>query len=420
MTDKNWPMVPFGEVSVNHDSQRVPVKSSDRRRGPYPYYGASGIIDWVDSFIFDGEYLLIAEDGENLNSRNVPIAFIGDGKFWVNNHAHIVTGTSRALTKYLYYAFLVAEIDGFITGSAQPKLTQSNLNRIKIPLPPIETQREIVFILDSIDQKISKNSETTYTLEEMSQVLFKSWFVDFDPVVAKSEGRKPFGMSDDIAALFPDSFEESELGAVPKGWSVEPFSAVAAKIETGGTPSRQNAAYWNNGAIDWYKTGELFDGPLLGAEEKISEEGLRSSNCKLWEKDTILFALYASPTLGRMGILESPGTANQACAALTAGQDYGQQFLFHSLLTARGELQSISSGAAQQNINLRILREHRTIVPPPTLAVAFESICSVLYQRRRSLSAENQVLAKARDALLPELLGGRIAEATNVTEATAA
>lgn len=97
MTD-DWPMVPFGDLTDNFDGRRIPVKEADRRAGPYPYYGASGIVDHVDNYIFDGDYLLIAEDGENLRTRQTPIAFMANGKFLVNNHAHIVLGNALADT----------------------------------------------------------------------------------------------------------------------------------------------------------------------------------------------------------------------------------------------------------------------------------------------------------------------------------
>src|SRR3972149_6717475 len=111
-----WRERSLGELTENFDSLRVPVKEADRGVGPYPYYGASGIVDYVDKFLFDGEYLLIAEDGENLRTRNTPVAFLARGKFWVNNHAHIVRGNSEAHTRFLMYALSRANISGYLTG----------------------------------------------------------------------------------------------------------------------------------------------------------------------------------------------------------------------------------------------------------------------------------------------------------------
>jgi type I restriction enzyme S subunit len=139
---KGWPVTPFGDMVTNHDNRRKPVKASDReqRKGKYPYYGASGIIDYVDEFIFDERALLIAEDGANLLSRSTPIAFQADGKYWVNNHAHIVTSNGKATLDYLEVFLNLRDLKDWITGSAQPKLNQANLNRIPVPFPPLPLQ----------------------------------------------------------------------------------------------------------------------------------------------------------------------------------------------------------------------------------------------------------------------------------------
>jgi type I restriction enzyme S subunit len=131
-----WPLRPFGELTNNFDAIRVPVKEAERKPGPYPYYGASGVVDHVNGFLFDGEYLLIAEDGENLRTRQTPIAFMATGKFWVNNHAHIVRGNAENNTRYLMYAMRVADISAYLTGSTMPKLTQGNMNRVPVVAPP--------------------------------------------------------------------------------------------------------------------------------------------------------------------------------------------------------------------------------------------------------------------------------------------
>ncbi|MDD2738446.1 MAG: restriction endonuclease subunit S [Methylomonas lenta] len=222
----DWSIAKFGEVTINFDTRRKPVKEADRKPGPYPYYGASGVVDHVESYLFDGDYLLIAEDGENLRTRQTPIAFMASGKFWVNNHAHIVTGNEKASTRYLQYALLGTDIHPYLTGAVMPKLTQGNMNKIEVPCPPWSVQDKIVGVLGTLDDRIALLRETNATLEAIAQALFKSWFVDFDPVHAKQQGRAPEGMDEATAALFPDSFEESELGLVPRGWRLMSFGQL--------------------------------------------------------------------------------------------------------------------------------------------------------------------------------------------------
>jgi type I restriction enzyme S subunit len=153
----DWTTSRFEELSINFDGKRRPVKESNRRSGPFPYYGASGIVDHVDDYLFNGEYLLIAEDGENLRTRQTPIAFLARGKFWVNNHAHIVAGNERADTRFLMYALRHVGIDAHLTGAVMPKLTQANLNRIEVAHPQLYEQRAIAGVLGALDDKIEQN-----------------------------------------------------------------------------------------------------------------------------------------------------------------------------------------------------------------------------------------------------------------------
>jgi type I restriction enzyme S subunit len=142
----SWSIASLGMIAKNLDGRRVPIKSKDRsnRQGQYPYYGASGIIDTIDEFLFDGDFLLIAEDGANLLSRSTPIAFRASGRFWVNNHAHVVQTLGGMPLDYLQAYLNGTNLEHFITGSAQPKLTQESMNSIPVPIAPLAEQLRIV------------------------------------------------------------------------------------------------------------------------------------------------------------------------------------------------------------------------------------------------------------------------------------
>ena len=224
----HWTISRFEELSINFDGKRRPVKESDRRPGTFPYYGASGIVDRVDGYLFDGEYLLIAEDGENLRTRQTPIAFLATGKFWVNNHAHIVAGNERADTRFLMYALRHIGIDTYLTGAVMPKLTQGNLNRIEVRHPPIREQRAISGVLGALDDKIEQNRQTAQSLERLAQAIFRTWFVDFEPVKAKAAGATSFpSMPQPVFDALPTRFVESAIGPVPEGWEVGPIKCLA-------------------------------------------------------------------------------------------------------------------------------------------------------------------------------------------------
>jgi type I restriction enzyme S subunit len=133
-----------GDLALNEDAKRVPVKMSDRAlvSGTYPYYGASGVIDYVDDYLFEGQRLLVAEDGANLLARSSPVAFLANGKFWVNNHAHVLADNGEANLTFLRQAIESLDLVPFVTGSAQPKLTRKMLDSVAVPAPPRSAQDE--------------------------------------------------------------------------------------------------------------------------------------------------------------------------------------------------------------------------------------------------------------------------------------
>ena len=170
----------LGEICENLDCRRVPITKSDREVGKYPYYGASGIVDWVSGYIFDGDYLLVSEDGANLIARSTPIAFSVSGKIWVNNHAHILLFPDLATQRFVEFYFASIKIDDFVTGAAQPKLTQNALNSIAIPLPSLTVQREVVARLDLAKARAekleTKAREGVAVCETMRKAILKEAF----------------------------------------------------------------------------------------------------------------------------------------------------------------------------------------------------------------------------------------------------
>ena len=140
----------INQLSTNLDSQRVPITKSKRRSGQYPYYGASGIVDYVDDYIFDGPTLLVSEDGANLLMRSAPIAFSASGKYWVNNHAHVLRFESMTTQRFVEFYLESIDLDEYVTGAAQPKLTQRALNLIPIPIPErVDGQAAVIETIES-------------------------------------------------------------------------------------------------------------------------------------------------------------------------------------------------------------------------------------------------------------------------------
>ncbi|MCX6844435.1 MAG: restriction endonuclease subunit S, partial [candidate division WOR-3 bacterium] len=167
---KKWPWKPFGDLAENFDGRRVPVELEERRKGSYPYYGASGIIDYVENYLFDGEYLLIGEDGANLLLRSTPIAFRASGKFWVNNHAHVVQPREGIEMDWLLNFFAVTHLKPYVTGAAQPKMTQDAMNSIPVPVAPVERQKSIVA---SLSHRGSASSSVSAALDSRRDAIDK-------------------------------------------------------------------------------------------------------------------------------------------------------------------------------------------------------------------------------------------------------
>jgi len=375
----------FGELTNNFDALRKPVREKDRTPGPFPYYGASGIVDWVDEYIFDGEYLLIAEDGENLRTRNTPIAFIARGKIWVNNHAHIVQANQKADTRFLMYALTQADIGAYLTGSTMPKLTQDNLKRIPVPASPLPEQRAIAHILGTLDDKIELNRKMNTTLDEIARTLFTSWFVNFDPVHAKVEGRQPEGMDAATAALFPDRFVDSELGPIPEGWSIETLRsclsftygrALKAKDRILG----EATVMGSNGPVGIHSES-LSKGPGIVVGRKGNPGTVTWVDGDFWPIDTTFFV---EPLDGKGAL----------------------QWWYFVLLEQR--LYRLQADSAVPGLNRNAAYQCLQVLPTASVMHAFLQVVQPLFSRRYASELESRTLAELRDTLLPELLSGRV------------
>jgi type I restriction enzyme S subunit len=326
----------LGDVTENHDGRRVPVKGADRKPGPYPYYGASGVVDFVADYIFDGEYLLIAEDGENLRTRKTPIAFMASGRFWVNNHAHIVRGNGQADTRFLCYYLSHADVSGYLTGSTMPKLTQGAMNRIPVWLPPLDEQRRIAAILGALDDKIELNRKMNRTLEEMAQAIFKSWFIDFDG---------------------HDDLVDSEIGPVPRGWEVLPFFQGATDF---GSVFPTNRVYCN-------------------APTRFAEE---------WD---VLTSVRAP--VGRTNVAISRCAIGRGVASIRSREGRYPTYVWCLIGSLSAALDVYNGeGTVFGSINKKALHVLPVVVPPIAKVAAFEEVSWPVLQHLRVTEEESRTL----------------------------
>ena len=320
---------------------------------------------------------------------------------------------------FLYYLMssLREKLVGDSHGGMFDTITRDTLNRVEVPNLSLIEQQVIGRVLGYFDHKIRINQQIASTMELIAQTIFKSWFVDFDPVHAKARGEQPVGMDAETAALFPDSFEDSELGPIPTGWQESRIAEICKLVVNGSTPSRSKSSYWTNPSMPWFRTGELADGFLLNAGESISEEGVHGSSVKVLPARSVLMAIYAAPTVGRLGILTADATFNQACTGMVPKDSVGTWFLFLTLKDKRIWFNSLAIGAAQQNISKAIVENCPLVLPPEGLISAFNLIVEPFFVEIESLAKQNESLSKMRDSLLLRLISGELEIPTELLEA---
>ncbi len=435
---KDWPLVLLGELTENFDGRRVPVKEIDRKPGPYPYYGASGIVDRVDGYLFDGEYLLIGEDGENLRTRQTPIAFMATGKFWVNNHAHIVRGNHRADTRFLSYVLSQTDISGYLTGSTMPKLTQGNLNRLPVIAPPLAEQKAIAAVLGALDDKIELNRRMNATLEAMARALFQSWFIDFDPVRANMDRNQPstqpsptgrgslsgnlpstlgrragdegrFALDPATAALFPASCQDSEAGHIPKGWTVGTVSDLATLNRGAVNPGDFPAETFDHFSLPAFDNGRT---------PKVELGSAIMSNKFTVTPNSVLLSKL-NPHIPRIWLPDLHASRRSVCSTefMVACSKPGvsREYLF-SLFTSSafasiyGTLVTGTTGS-HQRIRPETVLDMKIVIPLPPLIRAFTDIAKPMFDRINRNTEQSRTLATLRDTLLPKLLSGELSVA---------
>lgn len=407
-----WRRFRLEEITENYDELRKPIKESDRSRGPYPYYGASGVIDYVDGFLFDGDYLLVAEDGENLRTRKTPIAFLARGKFWVNNHTHVVRGGCNSDTRFLLYALNGSDISGYLTGAVMPKLTQSNLNKIELNIPPLNEQRAISHVLGVLDDKIELNRKQNETLEAMARAMFKAWFVDFEPVRAKMEGRWKRGQSlpgmpAHIYDLFPDRMVESELGEIPEGWRVPALREVCSYISRGISPK-----YIDVGGVAVVNQKCIRDFSIDFSKIRRHDASKRKIDDRLLKLWDVLVNSTGVGTLGRVAQvrrLPEATIVDSHVTVLRSGVEINPLYLGLVVGGMQQEIEALAEGSTgQTELSRAKLGELKILLPKNEVLDSFHDFMKSIFDGVSSNQIDSDVLARIRDTLLSELVSGRL------------
>ena len=337
-----WEVKHLGEVCEILDSQRRPITSTDRERGSYPYYGASGIVDYVNDYIFDERLILIGEDGAKWGPFE-KTAFIVDGKYWVNNHAHVLRAVG--INDVVLENFLtMIDISPYITGAAPPKLTLDNLKGIKVPTPSeLHEQQKIADCLSSLDEVIDLEAQKLEALKAHKNGLMQQLFPREGETIPRLR--------------FPEFRDAGE-------WEVEAIADLVEKIAQGGTPSTTNPAYWNGG-IPWVTPAEMGNDAahhyLMTANRNISKLGLENSSAELLPPNSVILSSRAP--IGYVAINKVPMATNQGCKGIIPNNSVYHEFLYFSLINAKRMLNDLGAGAGFKELSSGVLKSFRLPVP---------------------------------------------------------
>ena len=316
-------------------------------------------------------------------------------------------------SRFLAYYLKSPQFWGFIRGvlgdkSAQPNASASTMSAAPLRAPRDKTeQRVIAHILGTLDDKIELNRRMNETLEAMARALFKSWFVDFDPVRAKMAGRDT-GLPQHLADLFPDRMVDSELGEIPKGWEVKALGDVA-EVVGGTTPSTKQAEYWKGGTHCWATPKDLsaLTMPvLLDTERKITDVGLQRIGSGLLPPGTVLLSSRAP--IGYLAIAEMPVAINQGFIAMLPRERVSNQFLLRWSEAFHDEIVNHANGSTFLEISKSNFRQIPVVTPNESIMSTHGTLASSLHKRVVSNEHLSRALAALRDALLPKLISGEI------------
>ncbi|WP_420619808.1 restriction endonuclease subunit S [Candidatus Poriferisocius sp.] len=393
MKSDDWASIPFEELVEFHDRHRIPLSKKERadRPGSFPYYGAQGIIDWVDDYIFDGRFLLIAEDGENLNSRKQPVAYMAEGQFWVNNHAHVVKAIEGVADDDFLRAYVeIHPLKGHITGAAQPKLSQASLKRLSVTAPPYPVQTQIGEAIRALDGLIEDNRRRIEILEEMARLLYREWFVHFR-----------FPGHEDVELV------DSDLGPIPEGWG---HSCLADEIKL----ERENVKPYEypDEEFDHYSIPAFDDRGLptleLGAEIR-SNKYLVAGACVMVSK--------LNPRFPRVWRVDRSDPARRAVAStefLVLAKPLKWKLVYvYGLVTSTDFASSLAATAggtstSHQRVKPADVMNMAVVSPPSDLVLSYSDQVQPMLKLADNLMLQNEVLREARDLLLPRLVSGEL------------
>lgn len=387
----SWEWVKLGDVLFNLDGKRIPVSVKDREKRVkiYDYYGASGVIDKIDSYLFSKPLLLISEDGANLLARSKPIAFIAKGKYWVNNHAHVLDGYNLENLNFISWYIESINISKFVTGTAQPKLNQKNMNNIALAFPPLAEQKRIVAKIEKLMPLIDEYAKAYNRLksiddgfnDKMKQSILQ--YAMEGKMVKQAPDDEPASellkkiKNEKIQLIkekkikrskrLPEITDDEKKFDIPNSWEWVRLGEIGA-ITSGGTPKTTEKSYWEKAKIPWI-TPAVMSSQINGivfqnTEIKyINKNGLEHSSAQLIPAYSIVVSSRAP--IGYVNIAPYEYTTNQGCKSVTTFSNVNKEFIYYTIKYSVPDMYKRASGTTFKEISGT--KFGQTIIPLPPL-----------------------------------------------------
>ncbi|WP_267208802.1 restriction endonuclease subunit S [Escherichia coli] len=396
-----------------------------RIKGDIPVIASTGIVGYHNEEKVQAPGVVIGRSGS-----------IGGGQyitnnFWPLNTTLWVKDFKGHHPRFVYYLLKSIDSSQFNVGSGVPTLNRNHLSGVLVADTSYSYEKEVSNVIGILDDKINLNKKINQTLEQMSQTLFKSWFVDFDPVIdnaldagnpipealqSRAELRQKVRNSADfkplpaeIRSLFPSEFEETELGWVPKGWKIDNIGGLSDKIFSGGTPNTSTEEYWN-GALNWFSSGETRNALIIETEKKITATGVKNSSTRLSVAGDILIASAGQGhTRGQTSLNTIDTYINQSVVCIRPIKPSYSTWLYFNLSSRYTEMRAISdSHSIRGSLTTKLISSMKVASPTDELISLFDINCSVFISKIKNNLELSRELKKLRDTLLPKLISGEL------------
>lgn len=380
------------------------ITKTQQKPGNVPVVSSGGISSYHDKVAVEGPGVILGRKGVVGSVYYLPVDFWPhDTTLWVKNfhgnHPRFV---------YYFFKHLAPQLASMDVGSANPTLNRNHIHPIRVLWPQAKEQKAIACILGSLDDKIELNRQMNQSLDAIARAIFKSWFVNFDPIRAKAAGQHPIALAPHIADLFPDAFVDSDLGEIPYGWGIRPIGDVV-QVLGGGTPSTKEPEYWEDGIHPFCTPKDmssLTTPVLLETERHLTNEGLAKVSSGQLPGGTVLLSSRAP--IGYIAIAETPVSVNQGIIAMVCQQRLPNLYVLYWVQANMERIIANANGSTFLEISKRNFRPIKAVVPPKPILEQFHEIVEPIYQRIVSNLRQTSALSALRDALLPRLISGEI------------